>query len=139
VLGQHLRSTLPNIMSTTYIPGVCNIGPAEIRLRRQSGYIGLIVIVLMLVLFVLFHAPFWWRLLILLPAGVSSNGFLQAGMHFCAGFGMRGLFNFGDDTTKQETVEQAEYRRADRRKAMLILGYSLVISVIVFVIAVLLP
>ena len=25
---------------TEYIPGVCNIGPAKIRRRRQSGWIG---------------------------------------------------------------------------------------------------
>ncbi len=31
-----------------YIPGVCNIGPQEIKRRRQAGIIGLIGIVVML-------------------------------------------------------------------------------------------
>ena len=128
-----------HIMSIAYLPGVCNIGPAEIRVRRRAGFIGLILTAILLILFPVFHVPLWWRLVVLAPAGLSANGFLQAALHFCVGFGMRGLFNFGDDTTRQETVEQAEYRRADKRKAMLILGYSLVIGVVVFVIAALLP
>jgi hypothetical protein len=28
---------------------------------------------------------------------MGATGFLQAAMHFCAGFGMRGLINFGSE------------------------------------------
>jgi len=124
-------------MSDSYAPGVCNIGPAEIRVRRRSGYAGLAVtVVLYLVLVVLDISP-WWRLFLLIPAFVSASGFIQASMRFCAGFGMRGLFNFTDDTTRRQRVEQAEARRADRRRSMLIQGYALALAVIVTVIALL--
>ncbi|MEP6479770.1 MAG: hypothetical protein ABJB03_10290 [Rhodoglobus sp.] len=125
--------------TSVYQPGVCNIGPAEIRMRRQSGIIGAVVTVLALVAFVVFHVPDPWRLLVALPAGLGASGFLQAAFHFCARFGMSGLFNFGSEVGKTEAVHEQEYRRKDQRKAISILGLSLVAAAVVVVIAVLLP
>lgn len=125
-------------MSTTYQPGVCNIGPAEIRSRQRAGIGGAIVTVVALVAMVVFASPDGWRWLIALPAGVAAMGFLQAAFHFCARFGMAGLFNFGE-VGREEAVYEAEYRRADQRKAALISALSLGIGVVVAVIAVLLP
>ena len=124
--------------ANTYQPGVCNIGPAEIRRRRNSGIAGAVISVVLLVVFVVFHAPNPWRAVVLLPAGVGAAGFLQAAFHFCAAFGMTGLFNFGSLGT-QEAVHEKEYRRKDQQKALLIAGLSGVIALAVFVIAVLLP
>jgi len=62
---------------------------------------------------------------------MGATGFLQAGMHFCAGFGLRGLFNFGLEAGKTESVERAEFRRKDRMKAESILAYSLLIGIAV--------
>jgi hypothetical protein len=125
--------------TTVYQPGVCNIGPAEIRTRRQSGILGAALTVVLLVGFVAFHVPDPWRLLIALPAGVGASGFLQAAFHFCARFGMSGLFNFGTEVGKTEAVHEQEYRRKDQRKALSILGLSLLAAIVVAVIAVLLP
>jgi hypothetical protein len=128
-------------MSTTtaqYQPGVCNIGPAEIRQRRRSGIAGVIVTVIVVVAFVVFHVPGPWRAFIILPAALGATGFLQAAFHFCARFGMSGLFNFGQVGT-QEAVHEQEYRRKDQRKALLIIGLSALIGVAVFGIALLLP
>jgi hypothetical protein len=116
---------------TEYIPGVCNIGPAEIRRRRQSGWIGLGLLVLLWAAFLVFAVPAPWRLLLFLPAMVSATGFLQAAFHFCAGFGMRGVFNFGSEVGKTDTVEQADFRIKDRRKARLIALYSALVGVVV--------
>jgi hypothetical protein len=60
---------------------------------------------------------------------LSAEGFLQAALHFCAGFGMKGVFNFGSELGKTETVEQAEFRRKDQRKALLISLYSALIGI----------
>ena len=124
--------------TTTYQPGVCNIGPAEIRMRRRTGWLGAIVTVLALVGFVLLHTPDPWRVIIVLPAGLGATGFLQAAFHFCAAFGMGGLFNFGDMDDREE-VHEKEYRRKDQRKALLIVGLTGLIALAVFGIAVLLP
>jgi len=124
--------------ANTYQPGVCNIGPAEIRRRRNTGIAGAVISAVLLVVFVVFHVPNPWRVVVLVPAGLSAAGFLQAAFHFCAAFGMTGLFNFGSLGT-QEAVHEKEYRRKDQQKALLIAGLSGVIALAVFVIAVLLP
>jgi hypothetical protein len=111
-----------------YVPGVCNIGPAEIGRRRQSGWVGLGATVLVWAVFLIFRVPSPWRLLLFLPAAVGAAGFFQAAFHFCANFGMRGVFNFGPEVGKTDTVEQAGFRRQDRRKAQLIVLYSVLIG-----------
>ncbi|GAA3774302.1 hypothetical protein GCM10022240_27630 [Microbacterium kribbense] len=121
-----------------YQPGVCNIGPAEIRRRRQGGCIGLVVSVLYLaVAFALgWSAP--WRLLVVLPAMLGASGFLQGAFHFCVNFGSRGLYNFGARGT-QESVHEAEFRRKDQRTAVLIGLLSLAIAVVVALMAFFIP
>jgi hypothetical protein len=122
-------------MSATaeYIPGVCNIGTAEIRRRRQSGWTGLGATIVLWGLFLVLHVPAPWRLLLCLPAMVGAAGFLQAAFHFCAAFGMRGVFNFASDVGKTDSVEQADYRRKDRQKARMIGLYSALIGAAVAV------
>jgi hypothetical protein len=121
-----------------YQPGVCNIGPAEIRQRRAIGVLGLAVTVVALALFLAFDVPWPWRLLVALPAIGGATGFLQGALHFCVRFGMSGLFNF-DDLGKQEAVHETEYRRRDRAKAVAIVAGSVVIGLVVAVIAAVLP
>jgi hypothetical protein len=111
-----------------YIPGVCNIGPAEIGRRRQIGWVGSATTVLLWAAFLIFQVPAPWRLTLFLPAAIGAAGFLQAAFHFCAGFAMRGVFNLGSEVGKTEPVEQAELRIKDRRKARLITLYSLLIA-----------
>lgn len=123
-------------LSPSYIPGVCNIGPAEIKKRRQGGYIGLGLTALVLILLVGFHAPTTSRFLIFIPMMLASIGFLQSRLHFCVGFAASGLFNVGAAVGQTESVDQVEFRAQDRRKAILILGGSLLISLVTALIAV---
>lgn len=113
--------------NATYIPGVCNIGPAEIQRRRNGGIGGAVATGAVLAATVLTGAPKPLRLLAILPAAGAATGFIQAATHFCAGFGMRGVFNFGD-TGSTDTVEQAEFRAEDQAKAKRILAASLAIG-----------
>jgi hypothetical protein len=116
---------------TEYVPGVCNIGPAETRLRMRAGWLGLGATVLLWALFVIFSVPAAWRLLLFLPASMASVGFLQAAMHFCAGFGFAGVFNLGPEAGKTDSVTQADFRKADRAKALRIALYSALIGLVV--------
>lgn len=125
--------------SGAYQPGVCNIGPAEIAARRRTGHVGVIATVTLLVLLVVLDAPAIWRLVLFLPAAVGASGYLQAAMHFCAGFGWQGVFNFGDELRRTQSVEDAAARAADRRKALQISALSGVVGVAVVAIALLLP
>jgi hypothetical protein len=111
-----------------YIPGTCNIGPAERRMRRMSGWLGLGVTIILWGIFVAAHTPQVWRFFVFLPASMAATGFLQDAFHFCVNFGMRGLFNFGPEVGKTDNVLQAEFRKKDREKAMLILFLSMLIG-----------
>lgn len=133
-----MRQNVAMTKTAEYQPGVCNIGPAEIRRRRASGWFGLGIAVVFLVLaFALgWAAP--WRLLVALPVFLSAQGFLQAAFHFCVGFASRGLYNFGALGT-EETVMEAEFHRQDLRKAFLITGLAFAIAAVVAVAAFLVP
>ena len=124
--------------TNTYQPGVCNIGPAEIRQRRLTGWIGAAVAVVFLVLAFALAWPPAVRLIVFLPVVLAANGFLQAAFHFCVRFGTQGLFNFGDLGT-QEAVHEKEYRRKDQRKAILIVVLSVAIAAVVAIAAFLIP
>lgn len=126
-------------MSSTYVPGVCNIGPAERRQRAMMGWIGLAITFAALAIFVIFDVPTPVRVLVAIPAALAANGFLQSALHFCVGFAMRGLYNLGDKLGTEENVLDAQMRKADQKKGIQITVYSLLIAAAVVLIAVLLP
>ena len=117
-----------------YIPGVCNMGPEEIKRRIRGGWVGLILTVLLWGVFIWFDTSPIWRLTLFFPAMMSATGFLQAYMHFCAYFGFASLFNFGD-VGKTDSVQQAEFRAKDKKKAWRIVIYSVLIGLVVAIIA----
>ncbi len=114
---------------TAYVPGRCNIGPAETQQRIRAGWIGLGLTFLVWALFIFFHVSAPWRLSLFLPASLAATGFIQAAFHFCANFGMRGVFNFGKQIGRVETVTQAQFRRRDRIKAQQIIFLSALLGV----------
>lgn len=118
-----------------YIPGVCNIGPAEIAKRKQAGWSGLIATVVLWGIFITFGTPHVWRLLLSLPSAMAASGFLQARMHFCAYFGFASLFNFGSAVGNTDDVLEAEFRAKDRKKAWQIAIYAALIGLVVALIA----
>lgn len=123
---------------TRYQPGNCNIGPAEIARRRQAGHVGLLVTIIVLGVLILANAPPIIRLLIALPAAGAAAGYLQAGLKFCAGFGSRGIFNFGE-LGQTEPVADVAARARDRARANQIFLGSLGIGIAFGVVAALLP
>jgi hypothetical protein len=126
------------IADTGYRPGVCNIGPEEIGRRRRAGHVGLVASVVLLVVLLAIGAPHLVRLLVALPAAVAASGYLQAWLRFCAGFGSRGVFNFGQ-LGRTDQVPDEDSRSRDRSRARQIFLASLVTGAVVGVAAVLLP
>ena len=117
--------------ASTYTPGVCNIGPAEIRRRRRAGWGGVAATAVLLAALWAVRAPAAWLWLTALPVAAAAVGFLQAALHFCANFGLRGVYNFSPKLGRTDTVIQAQYRAADRHKANRIILASLAIGVAV--------
>ena len=106
---------------SAYESGRCNIGPAEITRRRRVGHGGAIVTIALLAVLLATDAPSWWRLVLLVPAAVGAAGYLQAYFRFCADYGWRGVFNFGEAGHDRVTpVRDAAARAQDRRRAALI-------------------
>jgi len=125
-------------LDAEYRPGVCNIGPAEIAARRRSGHVGVIAAIVLFVVLVALGVPPIARLVVALPVAIAASGYLQAYLKFCAGFGARGVFNFGNLGTTNR-VEDAVARSADRRRAYQISLASFSIGLAVGIVAVLLP
>jgi hypothetical protein len=139
-LASQTTLTLPGAAASgeDYQPGICNIGPAEIARRRRAGHVGLGAAIVLLVGLVVIGAPPPVRLLVALPAAAAASGYLQARFWFCAGFGSRGIYNFGE-LGQTVHVEDAEARRRDRARATQIGLASVAIGVAIGLVAVGLP
>jgi hypothetical protein len=140
MLASQTTPTMPAASASgkDYQPGICNIGPAEIARRRRAGHVGLGAAIVLLVGLVVIGTPPPVRLLVALPAAAAASGYLQARFRFCAGFGSRGIYNFGE-LGQTVQVEDAGARRRDRARATQIGLASVAIGVAVGVVAVGLP
>jgi hypothetical protein len=123
---------------TGYRPGTCNIGPEEIARRRRAGHIGLIATVVVLAVLLAIHVPPVFRLVLFLPAAGAAIGYLQAWFRFCAGFGARGIYNFGP-LGRTSSVDDPASAAQDRAMARRLALGSAIVGAVVAVVAVLLP
>ena len=114
-----------------YQPGVCNIGKAEKRARRQAGWFGLIITIVLWAVFIALKVAAPWRLFLFLPAVLAASGFVQARMSFCVNFGMRGVENFGDKIGSITVIEDPTSKKRDKSRSYRIMGYSALIAVVV--------
>jgi hypothetical protein len=125
--------------SQEYIPGVCNIGPAERYKRRMGGYAGTLATLLILMGLLLINAPVLWRLVLIIPAAGAATGFLQDALHFCAGFGMKGIFNVVNSAGITDNVDLEEFRLKDKQKAQQIVVWSGLIGVAFAILTLFIP
>ena len=97
-----------------YIPGVCNINPAEIRKRRVVGHIGLVITIVLIALAFILHVSWIFRIVIIIPAFISTTGYLQAHNKFCVGFASSKQQNA--DTGEIVEITEKDALDADRKK-----------------------
>ena len=121
-------------MTDQYVPGSCNIGPAEIALRRRAGHAGLVVTAALGAALLRSDLPRAWRLTLAVPAAGAASGYLQAHERFCADFGWRGVYNF-DRRGQEQPVAGDNALAQDRRKAMRIAAASAAVGVGVALVA----
>lgn len=133
-----IRLVLTNIITMTYIPGTCNIGKAEIRQRQIVALIGLGFALFSLVGLLWTDAPRAGRLGLFVPFLVFAVGSIQARRRFCMAYGLAGTFNF-NRLGKIERVADAEFRRADRRTALVIFAQAAGLAAVLTGICYLLP
>jgi hypothetical protein len=110
-------------MVDQYLPGGCNIGPAEIARRVRVGHVGVAATVLLAVILWALDAARPWRLTLALPAAMAAAGYLQARFRFCFDFGFRGVYNF-DARGHEQHVADDQAEAADRRRSLRISAAS---------------
>jgi hypothetical protein len=114
-------------MVDQYVPGACNIGPAEIAIRRRAGHVGLAATAALATALLRSDLHPAWRLSLAVPAAGAASGYLQARQRFCANFGFRGVYNF-DTRGNQQQVTTDQAQAEDRRRAMRITAASAAIG-----------
>lgn len=124
--------------NSEYIPGTCNIGPKEIKARRNSAIISAIIGIILIIVLLTLHTDKLWRLFLFLPATSVGVGFQQWYFHFCVNFGLRGVFNFGD-MGKTFTVDQQESYQKDRAKAWKMISWGILFGIVLTILFYLLP
>jgi len=118
-----------------YMAGVCNIGPEEIKRRRNIGWLGLVITLVLLAILVATGVNHWWRLFMFFPVTLSASGFIQAAFGFCTGFASKGVYNFGP-TGGMEKVGDEASKQKDKRKGTLLTLYAVCIGIVVTLLAV---
>ncbi len=111
-----------------YIPGVCNLGRNEVIARYLTAIIGYVTTAVLAFFLIVNQIPLLFRLVVFIPAFIGSIGFLQGFWRFCVAYGIRGVFNVSSSIGKTDTVEQAEFRKKDRRTAFVIIWLSALIA-----------
>jgi hypothetical protein len=104
----------------------------------MAGHVGVLATFVLLAVLAAIGAPPPARLLVGLPAAAAASGYLQAWLRFCAGFGSRGVYNFGP-LGSTEQVADATARRRDRARARQIGLASLAVGIVVAAVAAVLP
>jgi hypothetical protein len=129
-----------NIMRTftEYVPGTCNIGPVEFRKRKNAMWFSLGLTLVTIALLIFLHAARPWRSVLFVPLSAFAVNFQQVYFGFCVNFGLRGIFNFGNEGA-HDSVEQAEFRKKDRSKAIRMIGTGVLIGLVVTILFYCLP
>ena len=122
---------------SNYQAGACNIGPSEIKRRRQGALVGAILFAVTTILFVVTDASTTSRSVTFIPALLFAVGMIQSKRKFCVAYGFMGVFSFeklGD--TKKVTVNQD--LKADKKYAVKLLLQSVAIAIVLTALVILL-
>lgn len=119
-----------------YQAGVCNIGPAEIKRRRQGALVGAILFAITSLLFVITNASTSARLITFIPALLFAVGIIQSRRKFCVAYGFMGVFSFEKiGATKKISVNQD--LKTDRKYAIKLLLQSVATAIVLTALVVL--
>ena len=122
----------------SYRAGACNIGPAEVTRRRRGGIAGVGIALALAIVLVGIGAPSWTRLIVFAPLAGGLISLEQVRRHFCVGFAMAGIRNFGPLGDPDRMADDAD-RAADRRAAFDMVAYMSAITAVITVVFALLP
>ncbi len=122
-----------------YVPGVCNIGPWEVRRRWAAGIVGLAAAALLLAVLVALRAPAAARALVLLPAWGGVFSVLQARRRFCGAYAIRRRSNFGAGPATVRRVDDGAAHTADLAALARMLRDAFLVALVLTLLAVAAP
>jgi hypothetical protein len=105
------------IPGSSYAPGACNIGPEEIARRRAAAVTGLLATAGFAAALLVTGAPDPLRLLVAIPAAVTTIAALEARDRFCVAYAAQGVYNVDGPAGRATPVLDAYSRGRDRRRA----------------------
>lgn len=112
-----------------YISGACNIGPAEIKRRKQGAVIGGIAFLLTALLLISTNTSTSARLIAFLPALLFTVGLIQSRRKFCVAYGFLGVFSLAKlGATTKISINQD--LKADRSYAIKLLLQSVLAAAV---------
>jgi len=119
-----------------YISGACNIGPAEIKRRKQGAYLGGALYLIVAIYLIASDASKSTRLWVFLPAALFAVGYIQSKRKFCVAYGFLGIFNFEKlgNTTK---IKVNQDLKADRKYAIKLSVQALLLAIILTLLTIL--
>ncbi len=112
-----------------YISGACNIGPAEIKRRKQGAVVGGIAFLLTALLLISTNTSSSARLIAFLPALLFTVGLIQSRRKFCVAYGFLGVFSLEKlGATTKISINQD--LKADRSYAIKLLLQSVLAAAV---------
>lgn len=109
----------PQLISidSKYVPGVCNIGKDEIRVRRNAGLTSLLTLAVFIFLLRVLDLPSILQYGIFIGIYAVAINYFQVSNQFCVNFGSREIFNF-EDRGEKNRIENDLARKLDRQKVI---------------------
>ena len=112
-----------------YISGACNIGPAEIKRRKQGAYLGGALYLVVAILLIATNASSTTRLWVFLPAVLFAIGYIQSKRKFCVAYGFLGIFNF-DKLGSTTKIKLNQDLKTDRKYAIKLMVQALLLAIV---------
>ena len=119
-----------------YISGACNIGPAEIKRRKQGAYLGGALYLIVSISLIASDASKSARLWVFLPAALFAVGYIQSKRKFCVAYGFLGIFNF-EKLGKTTKIKVNQELKADRKYAIKLSVQALLLAIILTLLTIL--
>ena len=119
-----------------YISGACNIGPAEIKRRKQGAYLGGALYLIVSISLIASDASRSARLWVFLPAALFAVGYIQSKRKFCVAYGFLGIFNF-EKLGKTTKIIVNQELKADRKYAIKLSVQALLLAIILTLLTIL--
>ena len=112
------------MIQNQYIPGVCNIGEAEIARRSKKLKSSLFLLSLVVILFFYFPLNLLLFTVIASLAEYAAILFFQLRQKFCIVYGWKNVFNFNGIKERKIKVVHEDWKRMDKIQVLKILFYS---------------